>query len=291
MEMVCLLRGLEAVPASGGPLSEESGVFWVDVPEAALSEAELLFARLGYTCAVDIPVLTQRQPSGKAESVRWRGRHYKLRRIYEEDEDAYRSQAPDSSEFLLARGDGSTRLVLGYRGSSQPGERRGLPVCDARLLVNLVSPTGGEGTLLDPFAGAGGIVRHAIAAGLDTASSDVAAGLAPGLTNLGSRHRVADARQLPFPDGSFDAIATEPPFDRAYAGIVGEAIHELARVLKPSGRMSMLCAQWQSEEASRTAERSCLKTLLRSQIDRKGLDCVVLSWEKQGRQERYAAPR
>lgn len=280
MEMVCLLRGLRAVPASGGPLSEESGVFWVDIPEAALTEAEQLFPRSGYTCAVDLPVPRQGQPSGRARGVRWRGRHYELRRIYEEEEAAYRSQAPDRSEFLLARGDGSARLVRGYRGSGRPGERRGLPVCDARLLVNLVAPAGGEGALLDPFAGAGGIVRHAIAAGLDTFSSDVAADLAPGLTHLGSHHRIADARQLPFPDEFFDAIATEPPYDETHGNVAVDAVPELSRLLKPSGRMSMLCAEWQAEQVSRTAERLRLSVLLYSQIDRKGLDCTVLAWQK-----------
>ncbi|MFC1452377.1 TRM11 family SAM-dependent methyltransferase [Verrucomicrobiota bacterium] len=223
----------------------------------------------------------QRRPRGQARHVRWRGCHYELRRIYEEEKDAYRSQAPDRNEFLLARGDGAARLVRGYRGSSQPGERRGLPVCDARLLVNLVSPPGCEGRLLDPFAGAGGIVRHAMAAGLDTFSSDIDPCLAPGLTHLGSDHRIGDARQLPFPDEFFDAIATEPPYDETHGDVVVEAVPELSRLLKRSGRMSMLCAEWQTEEASRRAERLCLRSLLCSQIDRKGLGCMVIAWEKQ----------
>jgi hypothetical protein len=289
MEMVHVLRNLNAAAASGGPCSEIGGVFWVDVPEAALGQAQSLFPRLGYTVGIDLPVPAHGGRS--ARSVRWRKRYYELHRIYEEQEETYRSQAPDCSEFLLAGEDGTTRRVRGYRGNSQPGQRRGLPVCDARLLVNLVSPSRGNGRLLDPFAGAGSVVRHAVTSGLETYSTDIDPRLALGLADLGSCHCVADARQLPFPAGFFDAIATEPPYDQTEGNVAAQGIPGLSRLLKSSGRMSMLLADWQTEEALMAGEQVHMKSLVSCRIDRKGLACTAVVWEKEGQQERCTATR
>ncbi len=289
--MVCLLRDFDAAAASGGPLSEESGVFWVDLREPALAEAQRLFPRLGYTSAIDLPLVTRGAALRHTRRVRWRKRNYELHRLYEEREDDYRSQAPDRSEFLFVDADGTTRLIRGYRGNDRPGSRRGLSVCDARLLVNLVSPPGGQGRLIDPFAGAGGIVRHALAAGFETYSSDVDPALSPGLTHLGSEHRVADARELPFPTEFFDAIATEPPYDHAQGSAATRSVAELARVLKPGGRTSMLCATWQAREVLPAAEELGLRILLCSPIDRKGLACTVIVWEKPVRPPRTTYPQ
>ena len=118
--------------------------------------------------------------------------------------------------------------------------------------------------------------------GYETYSTDVDPRLAPGLADLGSYHSVADARQLPFPAGFFDAIATEPPYDQTDGNVAAQAIPGLARVLNSSGRMSMLLADWQAEGALMAAEKVQMKSLVSCRIDRKGLDCTALVWEKQG---------
>jgi tRNA G10 N-methylase Trm11 len=170
------------------------------------------------------------------------------------------------------------RAVRGYRGSSEPGSRRALPVEDARMLVNLVE--GAPGFFLDPFAGAGGIAREAIRHGRTVFSGDIAPALRFGLTGLGARHCLADARALPFPDETFAAIATEPPYDSEAMEMICAAAREMGRVLKPGGRLAMLCALEQREWL-RSAVPEDLTSFLDAPIDRKGTPCAALAWVKE----------
>jgi hypothetical protein len=117
--------------------------------------------------------------------------------------------------------------MRGYRGSSARGARRALPVADARLLVNLARADRRR-VLLDPFAGAGGIVFEAVRLGAEVWTVDVDAALQPGLVHLGAKHRIGDATALSYPTHSVHGIATEPPFDDASTAIVIRALHDWA---------------------------------------------------------------
>jgi SAM-dependent methyltransferase len=277
-ELLCVFHGLGGEASQSGPLAEKGGVLWIDLPDGAVDEAESRCARLGYTRAVDIaePATGRR---GTRPTVRYRRRDWSLRRLYQEDEAALRAEAPDQREFLLTRPDGTTHLASGYRGTGAPGQRRALPACDARLLANLASPAlGGGGRLLDPFAGAGSIVQHAVGLGVAVSSADIDPAMAGGLRRLGSRHLIADARALPLGDGAIGGIATEPPYDEAFGAAVTGALDELARVLAPGGRLAMLCARWQADELSRRGDEMGLISRLALEIDRKGSDCSLLVW-------------
>jgi tRNA G10 N-methylase Trm11 len=146
--------------------------------------------------------------------------------------------------------------------------------------VNLVTPHNPDGSFLDPFAGAGSIVQHAGKSGLTVFSADVDESLAAGLAWLGSDHRVSNARSLPFDSNSFDAIATEPPFDRRLGRTAVASITELHRVLAHGGKLAILCARWQVRELLSTANELDLTNLLSCPLDRKGLKCSILSWQK-----------
>jgi SAM-dependent methyltransferase len=276
MEALLLLRDLGAAHARGGPLSERGGVFWLTLPSDALDRARLRFARLGYSYAVD-QVEPAPDPSAR-EVVRWRGRPYGLLRLHEKDPGELREAAPDRREFALETG-GRVRLVRGYRGDSGPLSRRGLPVIDARMLVNLVSPPEGA-TLLDPFAGAGGVVLAALAGGYRALSCDIDPALRHGVRGLGAQHAVADARRVPFADGSIDAIATEPPYEQDATDAVVGALQEMARVLHPGGRVALLCAAGQADALRAQATALGLAPFHAAPIDRKGTPCAVLAWEK-----------
>jgi tRNA G10 N-methylase Trm11 len=170
--------------------------------------------------------------------------------------------------------------VRGYRGDGAPLGRRGLPVCDARLLVNLVAPAG-PGRLLDPFAGVGGVALEARAAGWTVVTADLDPALRHGLGRLGA-HLVADAGRLPLRAGSVDALATEPPYDRQVGPLAGRALAEAGRLLRPGGATAWLCAAWQAPELRATAARLGLRVALDAPVDRKGLQVVALAWRRPG---------
>jgi 16S rRNA G966 N2-methylase RsmD len=286
-EALSLLRDLDVVASSGGPLSEQGGVFWISVPVAALETVIARLHRLGYTCAVDLLETEQgdsesalRAQKAQVQLVSWQRKLYRLVRVYEEDAQLMREGAPDRRTFLLRTNEGEVRSIQGYRGDGQPLSRRGLPVYDARMLVNLVAA--GEGTLLlDPFAGTGGIVIEALASGCRVTSADFDPALQEGLSHLGAKHYVADASCLPFADGIFDAIATEPPYhEQAKSTVIG-ALHEMGRVLKEGGRLAILCAATQADDLRQEATCLGLKSYLDAPINRKGLEVAVLAWQKE----------
>src|SRR5262252_2564519 len=282
-EAVALLRDLGAEVAPGGPLSERKGIVWVTVPGRNLAAARSRFGRLGYSVAVDLLVAEDEaaaHPPGAADrSVRWRRRAHRLVRLYEEDPVDLRERAPDRREFLFATRNGPVRPVRGYRGSEGPLTHRALPVPDARLLTNLVA-TGSPGLLLDPFAGAGGVVIEALAAGWRVVSIDDDPAVRLGLAHLGALHIVADARRIPLADASVGAVSTEPPYDERAGELVVDALHELGRVVAAGGRIAMLCARWQARELVRASIGIGLVTELETPIDRKGVEVTALVWRR-----------
>jgi len=285
-EALHLLRDLQATAPAGGPLSEAGGLFWVSLPCDALETALPRLPRLGYTYAVDLlepisehPSSFDRARDAQEQPVRWHHKLYRLVHVYNEDAEAMRERAPDRRTFLFETSEGTIRPVRGYRGDGRPSSRRGLPVCDARMLVNLVAA--GPGTsLLDPFAGIGGIVIEALASGCTITTSDCDPALQVGLTHLGAQHSVADARHLPWATGTFDAIATEPPYHEEAKPMVIEALREMYRVLKTGGRLAILCVPGQAGDLRLEGMSIGLRWYLDSPINRKGLDVVVLAGNK-----------
>lgn len=288
MEVSSLLRDLEPTMPPGGPLAEEGGLFWGVISETHLADASARFERLGYSRAVDlvVPIEEVRDAGGDANRAdsseritRWRRRLHRLVRLYEEDPVSLRERAPDRRTFLFESGSGEIRAVRGYRGSSAPLSRRGLPVYDAKLLVNLVFHPR-LGILLDPFAGAGGVVIEARTSGWSVVSCDIDPALRHGLAELTTTHIVCDVRQLPIRDASIDAIATESPYGQEAAAIVPGALREMSRVCGIGARIAVLCAEWQADMLRRDASTLSLYSFLDCEINRKGTSVVALAWEK-----------
>jgi hypothetical protein len=285
-EALSLLGDLHARASEKGPLSERGGLFWMLLPTEHLEAARDRLTRLGYTKAVDWlePITepikrTKHMRSSAKDVLQWRHQWYRQHRVFEEDAEAIREGAPDRRTFLLETSPGNVRPVTGYRGDGGDFSRRGLSVLDARLLVNLVA--GEPGSLfLDPFAGVGGLVIEALRGNYEVVSVDWDPALQLGLTDLGARHLVADARHLPFSDETFDAIATEPPFHEEATPVVIEALHELRRVLKVGRKLALLCAESQADALRQQAAVLGLQVVLDATIDRKGLDVVGLVWRK-----------
>src|SRR6266545_6000430 len=287
-EALGLLEDLEPAAPDGGPLSELRGTAWVTVPRRHLRPALARLDRLGYTRAVDLlephGAETGEPPAGGAPpgQIRWRGRWWRAVRVHQADEAMLRQRAPDRRPFLLVCGDGQVREVTGYRGSGADGARRALPVPDARMLVNLTGPPRG-GVLLDPFAGAGGIALEAAEAGWTVVTADLDPALRFGLAALGRLHLVADSRRLPLRTGSVDAVATEPPYHPEAGALLLEALPELARTLRPGGRLALLVTPGLAALARQASAAAGLAPALDTPVDRKGLDVVALTWSREGR--------
>jgi 16S rRNA G966 N2-methylase RsmD len=275
-EALSLLQDLGAHRAAGGPLSERGAIFWMWIPSDVVDQAAGRLPLLGYTHAVD---LARRLSASDASrrAVRWRNQVYRLVRLYEESPAQEREQAPDRRVFELETRTGEVRRVRGYRGDSRPLKRRGLPAYDARALVTLAAGAGGV-AFLDPFAGAGGIVAEGVKRGCRAVSCDLDPALRYGLKALGAVHVVADARRLPFAAAAFDAIATEPPYEPEARDMVAESLRAATSVLRPGGRIAMLCAEGHRDELERTANRAGLTLVHNEDIDRKGSDCALLVW-------------
>lgn len=285
-EVVSLLADLQPRLLPGGPLSEQGGLFWIACPMSLLSRLESRLPRLGYTTAVDLvqPIAEGNQEStptslSEERRVRWKRRDHRIIRLYEENSEVIREMSPDRREFLLETSEGQVRMVRGYRGDSRPLGRRGLPVYDAKLLVNLVYRPQ-LGTLLDPFAGVGGIVIEASAGGWSPVSCDLDPMLRFGLAALSTRHLVGDASKLPVRAESVQAIATEPPYSKDVASLLPEVLAEMYRVLQPGGRLAILAASWQAGIVRAKALALRFRIFLDTPINRKGVDVVAMAWEK-----------
>jgi hypothetical protein len=279
-EALALLHDLEPSAPAGGPLADRGGVFWVELPGRQVGAAAARLPRLGYSTAVDLLVAGQAPGRGGGPpAVRWRGRGWRLERLYAEDPAGHRDAAPDRREFLLEAGGGPVRPVRGYRGGGAALARRGLPVCDARLLVNLVAPAR-PGRLLDPFAGVGGVALEARAAGWSTVTADLDPALRHGLGRLSGAHLVADARALPLRPGCLDAVATEPPYDRGVGPLADQALAETHRLLRPGGAAAFLCAAWQAAGLRAAAAALGWRVVLDCPVDRKGVPVVALAWRR-----------
>ena len=158
-----------------------------------------------------------------------------LTEIYRQDEEKRLKEAPHSRVFLIER-DGEIKAAKGHR------YRRGLSPVDAKLMLNLARLQGDE-LILDPFAGLGGILLECKRRGLRAFGGDVDMVLRPGLAEVShNRCVMADARQLPFKDGIFHAVITEPPFDIRYRQAVLDSMPELERVVQPDGKIVLLIA-------------------------------------------------
>ncbi len=283
-EALCLFNDLAPTAPRGGPLAEQRGLFWIELPSSAIEIARHRFAHLGYTAAIDLVAPLSKGRSDLVQQddsiVRWRGTQHQLIRLYAEDADALRNQAPDRRTFLLELQTGEIRAITGYRGDGGPLSRRGLPVLDARLLVNLVFMPD-KGTFLDPFAGIGGIVLEAVRSGWHVLSADIDPALRPGLTAFGASHAIVDAVSLPYPSASVDVIATEPPYDQQVEPNVEHFLCEMVRVLRPGGKLAQLCVPWQANILRHAAPALGLSVFLDAPVNRKGLDVVVLAWQKE----------
>lgn len=261
----------------GGPLSSQKGVIATYLPTGFdLDSLALEFPKLGYIYQIEIMTPVPKESKG---TVKWKGCFYKLDPIYQEDAEEARNLAPDKRRFLLPDPNGNLRYVIGYRGDGTETGKRALPMEDCKLMLNLARVKSGQ-RVLDTFAGAGGIVLAGVRTGLDMFSTDLDSKMQYGLADFGSRHQVADVRKLPFQDDSFDAIVTEAPFDRNTTQIVADGLREMKRVIKSSGNIVLMVADYQADAMRTAAMCIGLNISVDQPLDRKGTAVHIFRMSK-----------
>ncbi len=126
-----------------------------------------------------------------------------------------------------------------------------------RLARALINVTGVRGNLLDPMCGTGTFLIEAGLMGLRFVGVDVfrkvVYGCARNLRHFGLPQNVvmADARNLPFRDESFDSVVTDFPYLRSAKGfgedLYERATEEISRVLK-RGRRAVLVINFDADD-------------------------------------------
>ncbi|MDA0711076.1 MAG: methyltransferase domain-containing protein [bacterium] len=156
--------------------------------------------------------------------------------VFVQDFAHRRKDSPDQQTYEIIK-NGRRIQAKGYHA------RRALSALDARFLFN-VAQLGEHTKILDPFAGFGGIVREGLRRNMKVFATDIDATLSMGLQDL-TRHAYAraNARALPFPSHTFDAVITEPPFHPRFHEAIYHALPELVRITRTNGKLVLLIAQ------------------------------------------------
>ena len=211
----------------------------------------------------------------------WKGCKFSINNYFIQDKNIYEEQSAHKREFKIVDFDGVTKSVFGYRGDGTELGRRALPVEDARCMVNLSFPHKNK-RVIDPFAGAGGIIYEFkyINKDADMTSIDIDPVLKPGLEFYGSKHYVMNAGNVSFPADSFDSVVTEVPF-------VYEAVNDIIDVLKKinssvsdEGVFVIMCEIDQADDIYDALAELNIYCLFTHEIDRKGTDVELSVWWK-----------
>jgi len=163
-----------------------------------------------------------------------------------------RPQVEDNLEF----DDETSRLVEEFNSSQGAMERRrkiiaALVLQAGEAILDVGSGPGNQVFEISSIVGPAGRVQ-----GLDPAESAIAiaARRCSGLSNV--HFELGDVAQLPFEDGTFDAVMSSQVFE--YLENVGGGLQEIYRVLRPGGRVLIHDTDWgtllwRSSDAQRMA--------------------------------------
>ena len=211
----------------------------------------------------------------------WKGKKFSVVNFYNQDNRVYEERSPHKREFRITGHDGNVKTVFGYRGDGSEFGRRSLPVEDARCMVNLSLPHKNK-RLLDPFAGAGGIIFEFgyIAPNGTMTSVDIDPILKPGLELYGSTHYVANAADVSFLANAFDSVVTEVPFSENAVDDIVRVFARINRCLSEDGVFVVMCGKNQVEEIHGAMSELGNHLLFGHEVDRKGMDVEISVWLK-----------
>jgi len=264
-----------------------------DRPSRCRLSAELLVSeedvgrraeRLGYT--LGIVRVTRHPVEGRAPggTPKMRGRwpvgwlregdsELLFEPVWTASEEQRMAESPHVFSFPQARNGQVLASSKGHRVN------RRLSPLDARFIANICGLSDGA-HVLDPFAGLCVLADALARRGLRAVAADADPGLRIGL----AEHHpgaavVADARALPYGDGAFEGIVTEPPYHPTDQPAVVDSMGELARVVLPGGRLALFVADFMLPDLEPAWAALGLREVSRYAVRRHGIHsvCVVLS--------------
>lgn len=286
LEMSSCLMPVEGVFVFNGPLGDVKGVISFFVKKGEEQKLLKILKTVGYCdrfyildFSLELPGATKEIPS--VNEYYWKGRPFNVIPFYKESKNHYLAQSISNRIFAIYQNDNTVKYVKGYRGDSREAGRRGLPLEDTRMLVNLVKPHS-INTFLDPFAGSGGIVYTAksINPSLYVMSADIDRILEPGLSMYSDKHYTCDARELDLNDNKVDAIVTEIPFSKNYTHVAIQAFYNLIPCLAEQGKLLCMCHADQTKELVNAMQDSGLSLVIDKAVNRKGTPVNILLWAK-----------
>ena len=289
LEMLFAQFGNGVLAIKNGPLGDVKGTASFFCPRQNLAAFAERLPGIGYCrkfYLLDFEDAGRPSPPGlgSINPLSWKGRGFSVVDFYTQDDAVYEESSPHKREFKIAGRDGKVKTVFGYRGDGSELGRRSLPVEDARCMVNLSIPRKNK-RMLDPFAGAGGIVFEfaRIAPDGTAASMDVDPVLKPGLEFYGCSHRVMNAADASFPADSFDSVVTEVPFSQNALGDIVKAFANINPGLSDGGVLVVMCGKNQIAEICGAMSRMGNRRVFRQAVDRKGTDVEIGVWRKNGK--------
>jgi 23S rRNA G2445 N2-methylase RlmL len=236
--------------SGGGPADRVAAAL---VPRDGLERA--LSARSGYaghlSPSMTFRVITRVMDESRFQRTELRGA---VERAIAAGRPRWRLADPADLEVWVAEYR-HARFVSGLRLSDQSMRQHGAGRARERqgalrpvVAAAMVRLAGAPGRLLDPCCGTGTIAAEASAAGWRAWASDIS-GEAVTAARANAPEAViqrADARDLPYAGGEFDAVVTNLPFGRQFRVGPGRdawlraVLREAARVTRPGGRVVLL---------------------------------------------------
>ncbi len=286
MEVYSLLKDLGSTFLSNGPLGDIKGIFSFMINEKKLEESKLALSKLGYTNKVYLLNFNNESMVNETDlksinELIWKKKKFSIYNFLEIDEEIFKNSQVHNRVFYIYDENHNVKKIKGYRGDGTDTGKRALPVEDARLMLN-ISMIKENDTVLDPFAGAGGIVYEArnYYKKLNIISADIDEIISPGLQRISDKHIISDIRDLYFKNESVDRIVTEVPFSINSINHILIGLINLKFILKENGSLVLMVSDKQKETIEDKLKELKMNKYFESNINRKGTDVWILAYSK-----------
>lgn len=282
IEVLCCLYPLQGIFIINGPLGDVKGLISFFILKEHKERLPSYLKNLGYcnkfyVLDFDNPELESTCDIHSKNPLIWKKRKFSIRPFYKQSQKVYKQQSPHNRHFRIVGSDNVIRDVYGYRGDGSEKGRRALPVEDARCLVNLALPSKVK-TMIDPFAGAGGIVYQAkyINKNIEVFSVDIDKSLEPGLVLYGSNHYIGNSAEINLDTHIFDALITEVPFTLDALDDICNTLINFDRHLSQSGRVVIMLSKNQLDVVKKCIKKLNWHIIMSYLVNRKGTAVVVM---------------